>query len=156
MTRRERIERLLYHYLDVENGLQDRNFRGDDFLPRMSRAWNHPSYKELRRLIRVMQDTEPFIYWHLAETYFRYREVRIAECPKCGRQYAPGLAWDEDKDEGGFCKHGGGSVRLRPQTVRRISQAVRPFERELAIAWLDRHFVGEPFIPDDLLMLSAA
>lgn len=155
MTREDRIERLLYFYVDVEVGLQDRAYRSDDFLPRMSRAWNHPSYKELRRLIRLMQDTEPFLYWHISETFFRYQEVRVAECPKCGRQYAPTLGWDEDKDEGGFCKHGSGAVRLRPKTIRKISKAVRPFERELGIAWLERHFQGEPFIPDDLLSLVA-
>lgn len=155
MTRKERIEVLLHNYVDVEIGLQDRNFRGDDFLPRMSRAWNHPSYRELRRVVKIMQDTEPRLFWPLAETFFRYQEVRIAECPKCHRRYNPSLAWDEEKGEGGFCKHGGGAVKLRPSVVRKISQAVRPEELDKALDWLEAAFVGEPFIPDDLLALVA-
>lgn len=154
MTRKERIETLLYHYVDVENGLQDRAFRGDDFQPRMCRAWNHVSYRELRRLIHLMQNQAPRLYWHIAETYFRYLEVRRAECPRCGREYPPSQAWTEEHD-GGFCRHGQSSVRLVPTVKRKVSQGVDPFQRELGLAWLDKRFMGEPFVPDDLLALVA-
>lgn len=155
MTRRERIELLLYHYVDVENGLQDRAFRGDDYLPRMCRAWSHPSYSELRRLIQRMQTEKPVLYWPIAETYFRFTEVVRAECPRCGREYPPSQGWYEDKDDGGFCRHGQSSIKLVLKTKRKVSQAVSPFERELGLEWLDKNFLGEPFIPDDLLPIAA-
>jgi len=53
LTRRERIVVLLDNYTDVEAGLRDR--KGEDVLhlPLMCKAWNHPSYRELDRLLGV-------------------------------------------------------------------------------------------------------
>lgn len=176
MTRKERIEKLLYHYNDVEHGLIDRAFRGscsgpcalsphdqwlcqkygcanDGIVPRESRASNHSSYRELNRLLGILKNENKNLYWHLSQTYFAYREVRRAECPRCGREFATG-AWTEEQD-GEFCKHGNTFVKLRPVILRRIDPRVNAYKRELAIEWLDKNFAIEPFLPDDLLALVA-
>lgn len=147
MNRRERIITLLDHYLDVENGLQDRAFRGDDYLPRMCRAWSHPSYVELRRIVGLLQWNQPRLFHALAETYFRYTERRVAYCPRC-RQV------DSSKYAGTLHKHGQRTVTLVYKTVR----VQRLVDREVlseAIDWLEHNFRGEPFVPDDLLEMVA-
>lgn len=151
MTRRDRIVVLLENYLDVLNGLQDRAFRGDDFLPRMCRAWSHPSYRELERLRVVMRDSEPIVYWHIAETYFRADYRRVSVCPKCGR-IAPAALIGE------FCKHGkpyAKAVTRIAAIQKRTSAAVRPELVTAGVGWLDDNWRGEPFIPDDLLARAA-
>lgn len=147
MTRTERIETLLYHYVDVENGLQDRAFRGDDFLPRMCRSWNHPSYVELRRLIGYLQQLEPRLYWHLSQKFFKYEVRRVARCPRCTAIYPASMI-------GGMHKHGQRGVELRPHPYR-AHLPVNDRRVRQAIEWLAERFVGEPFIPDDLLLVAA-
>jgi hypothetical protein len=147
LTRTERIIVLLDHYVDVENGLQDRAFRTDDFLPRMCRSWSHPSYVELRRLIGLMQSSEPRLYWHLAERYFRYVERRVAYCPRCTAIYPAAKVGD-------LHKHGQKAIALVPRVMRQhLPVSKRVVDK--AIAWLEQSFVGEPFVPDDLLALVA-
>lgn len=150
MTRRERIEFLLHNYVDVENGVQDRGFRGDDVLPRMCRAWSHPSYVELRRCIALFQDVEPVLWWDVREQFLRYEEVRVAICPRCQKEAPPHL-------EGELHRHGQTSVAFVARTVRRplSRSAIRPENVTAGIGWLDQNFRGEPFIPDDLLPLAA-
>ena len=146
-TRRDRIITLLDNYVDVENGLQDRAFRGDDFVPRMSRAWSHPSYRELRRLLTFMPVETPSPYWHLAEKYFRYTEHRRAFCPRCLRTAPP-------SEVGSLHKHGQRTVQMVPRTIR-IHKLVDLKQLALRCGLARGEFRGEPFVPDDLLALVA-
>lgn len=148
MNRRERIVFLLENYLDVENGLQDRGFRGDEFIPRMCRAWNHPSYVELRRCVALLQTKSPCVFGHLQRRYFNYEEVRKVYCPRCLRT-AP--AWLE----GHLHKHGQKTFTLIPKTVRATHQRSNPLFVEMAIDFISEQFAQEPFIPDDLLAVAA-
>ena len=148
MSRRERLVFLLENFMEVEDGLQDNNFRGDGYLPRMCRAWNHPSYRELRRCVYNLRDAEPVPYWNLAETYFRADRRRVAWCPRCERS-AP------VEQVGDIHRHGQKTVALVPKMVKRVSKAVDPTKVEIAVTWIDGAFKGEPFIPDDLLPLAA-
>lgn len=145
MSRRDRIITLLEHYLDVEIGLQDRAFRSDDFLPRMSRAWSHPSYVELRRLIAILQVTNLSLFRALQHTYFKYEERRVSYCPRCGGTDAPGKI-------ASLHRHGQRTVQLVPRTIR-VRKLVDKHELARAIDWLEASFQGEPFVPDDLLAL---
>jgi len=62
LTRRERSVVLLDNYTDVGAGLRDR--KGEDVLhlPLMCRAWNHPSYRELDRLLGRLKDERHRLY----------------------------------------------------------------------------------------------
>ena len=143
-TRRERIVVLLEWYVDVEEqGLRDG--RGDgEHLPLMSRAWNHPAYRELDRLLGVMRDKRRHLYWHLAETYFRSRQRRVLQCPRC-RGVMP--AWSSVN----FHKHGHSNVAVVPRVVPIINPRVRSGQVERAVGWLDEQWVGEVFLPDELI-----
>lgn len=48
----------------------------------MCRAWNHPSYQELERLLPDLRSEQPALAWHLTKTYFGPRR-RVLECPRC-------------------------------------------------------------------------
>ena len=150
MTRRERIEFLLENYLEVEHGLQEPRSGPGDYVPQMCRAYRHPSYIELRRCLDILQRRRPVVWWHLAETYFRFEERRVTVCPRCKKEYPPGLL------DGMAHKHGNKSVDLVPMIVRRISKLVDTRRVEEAIDWLEDVFRGEVFIPDELLVYAAA
>lgn len=149
MTRRERITFLLENYMEVEQGLQEPKSGPGDFIPQMCRAYRHPSYVELRRVLLILQSTEPVIWWDLAETYFRFQERRVAWCSHCGGEYPT-------RFEESLHRHGRKLVKLIPRVVRRRSLAIRPENVNTAIDWLTDNFHGEPFIPDELLVYVAA
>jgi hypothetical protein len=125
VTRRERIVVLLDNYTDVEVGLRDR--KGDaEHLPLMCRAWNHPSFRELDRLLGVMKDKRHPLYWHLSMTYFHARLRRVNVCPRC-RSVMP--SWHSAN----FHKHGHSNVAVvaprrsgdRPQGAGRAGRRSR-------------------------------
>lgn len=148
MTRHERIVFLLENYMDVENGLQEPRSGEGDFVPQMCRAYRHPSYVELRRLMLILQSSEPVLWWNLAEQYFRYQERRVTICPRCSREYPPAA-------EGMLHKHGPKTVTLVPRVIRKTSLAIRPELVQQAVRWIETRFQGEPFIPDELLVFAA-
>lgn len=148
MTRRERIVVLLENYMDVENGLQEGTSFANDPIHLMCRAWNHPSYVELRRCVYALRDSEPVPYWNLAETYFRAPSVRMAACPRCDRTMPA-------KHVGSLHKHGPKTFALIPRMVKRVSLAVRPELVSQAIDWIEREYEGDVFVPDDLLATAA-
>ena len=154
-TRREKILVLLENYLDVIQGLQDSGISDGDVIWRMCRAYSHPSYRELERLRKVLRDSEPFIYWHLAETYFRASVLPAKVCPHCWDTLKKRTEWWPPHLGPDFHRHGGKTVSLVLRPVRRISQAIRPECVEQAVAWIDDHFRGEPFVPDDVLAVMA-
>ena len=146
-TRRERIVVLLEWYVDVEaQGLRDG--RGDgEHLPLMSRAWNHPAYRELDRLLGRMRTYRRHLYWHLAETYFRATRRQVLQCPRC-KGVMP--AWHSAN----FHKHGHSNVAVVPRVIRVLRPEVRDAKVEQAVAWLDEQWQGEVFLPDELVVAA--
>jgi hypothetical protein len=146
-SRRERIVVLLEWYVDVEaQGLRDG--RGDgDHLPLMSRAWNHPSYRELDRLLGVMRDHRRHLYWHLSQTYFYAAKRQVLQCPRC-RGVMP--AWHTAN----FHKHGHSNVAVVPRVVRVRRPEVRDAHVDEAVTWLEQQWSGELFLPDELMVAA--
>jgi len=149
VTRRERIVVLLDNYTDVEAGLRDR--RGEDVLhlPLMCAAWNHPSYRELDRLLGRLKDERHRLYWHLSHAYFHARLRRVKVCPRC-RAVMP--SWHSAN----FHKHGHSNVAVVPKVVRVLDPNVLDERVEAAVTWLDEQWHGEPYVPDDLLLTVTA
>ena len=146
LTRRERIVVLLDNYVDVEAGLRDRGSEGIH-VPLMCSAWNHPSYRELDRLLGEMKDACQHLYWHLAQTYFHSSHRRVLQCPRC-KGIMP--TWHSAN----FHKHGHSNVAVVPRVVRVIHQAVRNEHVEEAVVWLDENWRGDPSLPDELMVAA--
>jgi hypothetical protein len=147
VTRPERIAFLLEHLEDVRYGVRDKGSAGEH-IPLMCRAWNHPSYRQLEKLLPELRAEQPALAWHLSKTYFGGRR-RVLQCPRCNGVVP---AWSSAN----FHKHGGKNVALAPRVLRVVPLEVR---RELvaqAIAWLDERWRGGVFVPDELLPLVAA
>jgi hypothetical protein len=145
VTRRERIVVLLDNYVDVEAGLRD--LKGEsEHIPLMCRAWNHPSYRELDRLLGVMKDERHHLDWHLSNTYFHAPRRQVKMCPRC-RAVMP--SWHSAN----FHKHGHSNVAVVPRVVRVVDTRVQDERVEEAVGWLEAEWKGEPYVPDDLLPL---
>jgi len=149
-TRQRVIVDLLDNYQDVLNGLRDMAYNHDTgdwgYVHAMCEAWNRPSegYPELERLRILMRDTEPRLYWHVAERWIRPERRRAHVCDRCGSE---GKEWVH--------RHGRDTVARVWRSVPRISPAVSPAQCEHGITWLAEHWHGEPFLPDVLLHLAA-
>jgi len=143
--RRERIVVLLEHYVDVVEGLRDRLGSGEH-IPLMCRAWRVPSegYPELDHQLGLMRSTAPTLYWHLAQTYFHSTRRRVLYCPRC-RAVLP--SWSSTN----FHRHGHATVAVVPRVVRITSPNVQVRSVDDAVDWLERHWRGEVFVPDELL-----
>lgn len=145
MTRQERIILLLENYVDVVNGLRDRLGTGEH-IPLMCRAWNSPrlGYPELERLRLSLRESEPALYWHLAETYFRPERRLVLQCPRC-RGVMP--SWSSVN----FHTHGHQNVAIVPRVLKVVDPKVKREEVERAIQWLDEKWLEPgPFLPDEL------
>lgn len=139
---------LLDNYVDVESGMRDRRGTGEH-VPLMCAAWNHPSYRELDRLLGVMKTERRHLYWHLSETYFRSSMRRVLQCPRC-RGIVP--TWHSAN----FHKHGHSNVAVVPRVVRVIRESVEERQVALAVAWLDERWsLMDVFLPDELTHLAA-
>jgi lysophospholipase L1-like esterase len=148
VTRRERIAFLLAHYSDVLAGVWDRGL-GGDHLPLMCRAWNGVSYQELERLLPLLCVEARPLYRAVVGQFIQPRFVRRAVCPRCGTVKPPNLA---------------GELHIHPNRkgtafVARMTRVplypVRECDVDDAIVWLDDHWRGGVFIPDELLGLVA-
>ena len=143
--RRERIVVLLENYRDVEAGWRDQ--RGDgEHIPLMCKPWNMPAegYPELDHQLGTLKVQEPRLYWHLAETYFRSTRRRVLLCPRC-RSVEP--SWSSKN----FCKHGRSNVAVVPRVLLIRRGGVSDEMVDGAVAWLEAHWRGPVFIPDELL-----
>jgi hypothetical protein len=115
----------------------------------MCRAWNAPSYQELERLLPLLGlDARP-LYRAVVGMYVHPRFVRRAVCPRCGTVKPPNLV-------GELHQH---SNRKSAAFVARMTRVpLYPVEErdvEGAIGWLDEHWRGGVFVPDELLPLVA-
>jgi hypothetical protein len=114
----------------------------------MCRAWNHPAYRQLERLLPELRAEQPALAWHLSKTYLGPRR-RVLQCPRC-RGVAP--AWSSVN----FHKHKGKNVALVPRVLRVVPAKVRREVVDEAIAWIDERWRGGVFVPDELLPLVSA
>lgn len=151
MTRRERIAFLLDHYADVLAGVRDRGNGDSTHLPLMCRVWNHPSYRELERLLPLLgADVRP-LYRAVVGMYVYPRFVRRAVCVKCGTVRPSALV-------GELHRHPprGKSAAFVARMVRVPLYPVEQREVDGAITWLDENWRGGVFVPDELLPLVSA
>jgi hypothetical protein len=152
LTRRDKILTLLEHYQDVVNGLF--HTRSGEGVPGMCRAWKHVSYRQLERLVRRMHTAEPVLWWNLTEMYARSQFRRVAVCPRCetrARTAKQPVRYLPASYLGKSHKHEPRAVDYQPRIMRDFNKAVRPELVELAIAWLDKNWRGDPSLPPDLL-----
>lgn len=153
--RREIIATLLEWYQDVLNPWTTGG-SGEGGFPMMNPILNHPSYRELERLLPELRDSEPATYWNLAQRYIYAPTKPVLRCSSCGphpesAEYGILHPRDEHQRPNGdirFHQHGRKVVTLRPVRVRVPSLAIRTELVDRGIVWLDHHWAGEPFIPD--------
>ena len=142
---------LLEYLVDVREGLADRSNGDWEFgsvLALMCEAWNAPAYQELERLLPYLRDTEPRRYWHLAERYLRYGEVRVAHCRRCGHHHASQI--------GSVHRHPPGrAITLKPVILRSLHKGIDELSVSLAIDWLEDHFHGEVALPKAVLEVES-
>lgn len=146
----ERLRILLENYVDVvEQGLRDQRGEGEH-LPMMSRAWNHASYRELDRVLVQLREREPPLYWHLSQLYVYAPTRRVLVCanPHCTATFP---SWVRVS----FHKHGRRHVPFVPRVIRQPKVVVDDVQVGRAIAWLEREWQGEVFLPDELMHLAA-
>ena len=161
MTRRDRITLLLEYLVDVEHGLPERDpVPQDDILALMCKAWNHESYRQLDRLLRVLWERWPDLHLALVRRYCRFEERRVAWCRKCGAY--------EHADRVGkshytsvvagkklYCRIGNVTVELLPR-IRRVPWETWDVLRvERALEWLELHWTGEADIPPAVLAVES-
>jgi hypothetical protein len=148
VTRRERIAFLLAHYSDVLAGVRDRGL-GGDHLRLMCRAWNAPSCQELERQLPLLRVEAPRFYRAVIGSFVHPRFVRRAVCPRCGAVKPPNLV-------GELHQHGNRkSAAFIARMVRVPLYPVEERDVDGAIGWLDEHWRGGVFVPDELLPLVA-
>jgi len=148
MTKRDRIVLLLEQYVAVQPGLVD-TYGGEGGALHTAGCWKHHSYVELERVVGVLREADRELYWHLAETYFRATEKRVAYCPRCrGTDHATMI--------GRPCAHGQkgrrhvASDNRIPKVVRVVSSRVQARLVGRAVDWLEYLWQGDPVIPQDL------
>lgn len=152
--RQEIIATLLEWYEAVRESWNDGLGAGDYGLPMLCPVYNHPSYRELDRLLDEMRSAEPVIYWNIAQRYVYAPTKVVLRCPRCGpkpERIEASLLHPRDAlqaTEDLHHKHGGTLVKLNPVRVRVPSQAIRPELISAGIEWLDERWMGEPFVPD--------
>ena len=148
MTRQERIRFLLENFQDVQAGVRDRG-SGGDHVPLMCRAWNHPSYQELERLLPLLGIAARPLYRAIVGTFVHSRAVRRAVCPRCLAVQAPSFVGE---------LHAHGNRKSAAFVARMVRVPLYPVaERDVdgAIEWLDANWRGGVFVPDELLPLVA-
>jgi hypothetical protein len=148
VTRRERIAFLLEHFHDVLAGVRDRGSGGEN-LPLMCSAWNAPSYQELERLLPLLGASARPLYRAVMGMYVHPRFVRRAVCPRCGTVKAPSFV-------GELHRHSHGKSAAFVARMTRVPlYPVEQRDVDGALVWLDDHWRGEPYVPEELLPLVA-
>jgi hypothetical protein len=114
----------------------------------MCAAWNRPElgYPELERLRLAMKVDAPVLYRAVVAVLYP-RFVRRAVCPKCLVVKPPELV-------GELHRHNGRGTS--PFVARMLRVPLFPVsDRSVddAISWLDEHWAGGVYIPDELLPL---
>lgn len=155
MTRRERIELLLKHYQAVCEGLPGIEEPDDsDVLALMCEEWNHASYQQLERLLKVMHERWPRHRQAIRVRFERYEERRVAYCRVCGKTAPAGLIGEPHvrgtvAGKKLYCRVGTKLVDM----ILRIERVEYgdPLLVVEAVEWLDRHWRGEADVPEAIL-----
>ena len=151
--RQEIIGELLRWYIAVLNGVRDGV--GDDptHLTLMGRAWNSTAYREIERLLPLLAEAEPNLYWNVAERYWRAWTRRVLRCPRC-MTFEPFTASNSNGHIRTH-KHGGKNIALTPAIVPLLDKRVEPKRIERGIAWLADNWQGvEPMLPRELVAVT--
>lgn len=167
--RRERVLTLLEFYRDVLEGLRERGpvcvgppdvcgerdcrrlgvcVESDNVLAMMCEAYNHPSYRELERLLGVLRVREPLLWRALWQRFVGYVERRRARCAVCGDHPASAVG----KVHRG-CRRKGRTVTLRAVTVREFPPGFDAAAAERAVDWLVESWRGPVVVPPDVLQV---
>ena len=77
---------VLVHVAGLHDGRSD-----SGGLALMCKAWNHPSFQELERLLPLLGMSAPKQYRAIVGMYVHPRLVRRAVCPRCGLVKPPNL-----------------------------------------------------------------
>lgn len=133
---------LLAHLQDTRAGLWDARSGGDG-LPVMCSVWRHPSFQQLERLLPQLRRAEPTAWRAVHALYEQPSFRRRASCPRCGAVAPPGRV-------GQVHRHGQRAVPLQPRMVRVPRYPVAEADAIRAVAWLEGHWAGGVFIPDEL------
>jgi hypothetical protein len=112
------------------------------------RPGTRPCYQELERLLPLLRSERPRLAWHLSHTYFAPRR-RVLVCPRCSLRLD---LWASAS----FHRHGRSNVALVPRVLRVVPLEVRAELVVAALGWLDGHWRGDVFVPDELLPLMEA
>lgn len=141
--RRERIALMLEWYVDVESGMRDELGTGEPGLSLMCRAWRVPAqgYPELDYQLGQLKTQEPGLYRHLAWWYFHSTRRRALVCPRCN------VVMHHSRN---FHQHGRTAVAVVPRMLRVSQPWVRKAVVEQAVDWLEQHWRGSVFVPDEL------
>lgn len=158
MERRRIIVTLLDWYRDVESSWYE---AGDGTFgqPLMHRAWNHPSYRELRRLLGVMRVEAPELHWAVRARYvlcdLSPRDVKRRsgrwlvganeEVVRSGYQVAKRATAQTVKQQQSAFAPG-----VHRVVVRRWNGAVRPEDVDAGVRWLEERWRGDPFVPREI------
>jgi hypothetical protein len=146
LTQRQRIITLLEHYTDVEAGLRDTKGTGEH-IPLMCAAFNHPSYQQLGHQLRRLRLQHRHLYWHLDQAYLTNTRRRVLHCPRCQTNLP---SWSTVS----YHQHGRTIVAVVPRVIRIVHPNVHQTHVDAAIAWIDNHWRGVAFLPDELIPLA--
>jgi hypothetical protein len=113
------------------------------------RAWNAPSYQEIERLLQLLSDDARPLYRAVVGLYVYPRFVRRAVCPKCRAVKPPTLVGELHIHQNRK------SATFIARMVRVPLYPVEQCDVVRAIVWLDEHWRGGVFVPDELLPLVA-
>lgn len=144
LTKRERVEFLLDHYLDFfllsAQGSEASGEGAGAMLPRMSR---HPSVRELVRCLRLLEERAPGHYRHLKAFYTA--EWRVNQTAPKRIERPPG--------SGNLVRlYGNDGLPVTEAVRERVVPAwVRQQKVRLGLDFVVGAFRGEVFIPDELL-----
>ena len=142
--RRERIALMLEWYVDVVSGMRDELGTGERGLQLMCRAWRVPEqgYPELDYQLHQMKGQQPNLYKHLVWYYIYSTKKRAQVCPRCN------TVMHHTRN---FHQHGRNSVAVVPRMLRVRQPWVRQAVVDDAVDWLEQHWRGGVFLPDELM-----
>jgi hypothetical protein len=114
----------------------------------MCSVWRHPSFQQLERLLPQLRRAEPTAWRAVHALYEQPSFRRRAWCPRCGKVAPPDRV-------GQVHRHGHRTVPLQPRMVRVPRYPVAEADAIRAVAWLEGHWAGGVFIPDELRDVAA-
>jgi hypothetical protein len=113
-------------------------------------GWNANAYQQIERLIPLLRIDARSYYRAVVGMYVYPRFVRRAVCPRCNAVQPPGFVGELHSHTGRK------SAAFVARMVRVPLYPVEQADVDGAIGWLDDHWHGGVFVPDELLPLATA